>query len=36
MRLPHIDVNWGFILLGVLAQIEQIVRAFHSKSSGRN
>lgn len=36
MRVPRIDVNWGFILLGVLAQIEQIVRAFRYKSSGRN
>lgn len=31
MRIPPVDINWGFILLGVLAQIEQIVRAFRMK-----
>lgn len=31
MRIPQVDINWGFILLGVLGQIEQIVRAFRMK-----
>lgn len=31
MRFPQVDINWGFIFLGVLAQIEQIVRAIRMK-----